>query len=256
MNHKPLTSNLDHLFHAATITILLLSRTRFTHPKMATKIGIAGITGKFGRALAQSLLRHDDTAVRGYCRNASKAPEWLTSHPAVTIQQGDAYDATALRSFVRGLDVVVCAYLGDHKLMIDGQKALIDACEAEGVPRYVASDWSLDYTKLQLGQLFPKDPMIHVKAYLDQKTAVKGVHVLVGGFMDPQLSPFFGLWDAATQTLRHWGTGDEIWEGTSYENAADFTAAVCLDREASGVLRCEFQLPCQASGGGGADLVW
>jgi hypothetical protein len=206
---------------------------------MATKIGIAGITGKFGRLLARSLLRRDDTEVRGYCRNSSNAPSWLTSIPAVTLHQGEAFGADAIRSFVRGLDVVVCAYLGDPKLMVDGQKALIDACEAEGVPRYVASDWCLDYTKLQLGELFPKDPMIHVKAYLDQKTSVQGVHILVGGFMDPQFSPLFGLWDPLTQTLRHWGTGDEIWEGTSYENAADFTAAVCVDKEASGVLRCE-----------------
>jgi hypothetical protein len=210
---------------------------------MATKIGIAGITGKFGRLLAQSLLRHDGVTVRGYCRNASKAPASLASNPAVTIHQGDAHDAAAIRAFVRGLDVVVCAYLGDAALMVDGQKALVDACDAEGVPRYVASDWSLDYTKLQLGQLFPKDPMLRVKAYLEEEgRRVKGVHVLVGGFMDPQLSPHFGLWDAETQTLRHWGTGDEIWEGTSYENAADFTAAVCLDENATGVLRRELAL--------------
>ncbi len=214
---------------------------------MATKIGIAGITGKFGRALAQSLLRRDNTVIRGYSRDPKKAPAWLASNPAVTLHQGDAFDADAIRSFVRDLDVVVCSYLGDPKLMVDGQKALIDACEAEGVPRYVASDWSLDYTKLQLGELFPKDPMIHVKAYLDQKPAVKGVHILVGGFMDPQFSPFFGLWDPATQTLRHWGTGEEIWEGTSYANAADFTAAVCLDKEASGVVRCKFPSPMSCS---------
>lgn len=207
---------------------------------MATKIGIAGITGRLGRLLARSLLRHHDTLVRGYCRNPSKAPLWLTANAAATLHQGDAFDVDAIRSFVRGLDVVVCAYLGDPELMIDGQKALIDACEAESVPRYVASDWTLDYTKLKLGELFPKDPMIHVKAYLDQKTNVKGVHILVGSFMDPQFSPIFGQWDPSTQTLRHWGTGDEIWEGTSYENAADFTAAVCMDKEASGVLRREF----------------
>lgn len=157
--------------------------------------------------------------------------------------QGDAFDADALRAFVRGLDVVVCAYLGDNTLMVDGQKALIDACEAEGVPRYVASDWSLDYTKLALGELFPKDPMIHIKAYLEQKPAVKGVHILVGGFMDPQFSPLFGLWHPDAETLRFWGTGDEIWEGTTYENAADFTAAVCLDKDASGVLKCLSFLP-------------
>ncbi len=207
---------------------------------MSTRVGIAGITGKFGRSLARSLLKHDGVTVRGYCRDPTKAPSWLVASPAASLIQGDAYDTDAIRAFVRGLDVVICSYLGDNKLMVDGQKALIDACEAEGVPRYVASDWSLDYTKLALGELFPKDPMIHIKAYLDEKPTVKGVHILVGGFMDPQFSPLFGLWHPDTETLRFWGSGDEIWEGSTYENAADFTAAVCLDKDASGLIKCEF----------------
>lgn len=74
--------------------------------------------------------------------------------------------------------------------MVDGQKALIDAREECSIPRYVASDWELDYTKLKFGELFPKDPMIHVKAYLETKE-VQGVHILIGGFMDPIFNPIF-----------------------------------------------------------------
>lgn len=62
--------------------------------------------------------------------------------------------------------------------MTESQKVLIDACEAEGVPRYIAGNYCLDYTKLEKGQLFPKDPMIEVKEYLDGKS-VTGVHVLI-----------------------------------------------------------------------------
>ena len=52
--------------------------------------------------------------------------------------------------------------------MVEGQKALIDVCDAATppVPRHVSSDWALGYTKLKLRELFPKDPMIHVKSYL------------------------------------------------------------------------------------------
>ena len=32
--------------------------------------------------------------------------------------------------------------------MVDGQKTLIDCCIEAGVPRYVASDWCLDYRDL------------------------------------------------------------------------------------------------------------
>ncbi|KAL7622412.1 hypothetical protein AAE478_007917 [Parahypoxylon ruwenzoriense] len=200
---------------------------------MSITVGIAGVTGKFARLLASALLKYPEVMIKGYCRDPSKLPEPLSSK--ITVVKGDAFDASAVRSFVAGCDVVVCCYLGDDTLMVDGQKLLIDSCAAEGVPRYVASDWSLDYTKLELGQLFPKDPMIHVKAYLDAQDKVKGVHVLVGAFMEPFFSPPFNIWDPESTTFNYWGTGDEVWEGTTYQNSAEFTAAVCVDKNAVGV---------------------
>lgn len=122
--------------------------------------------------------------------------------------------------------------------MVDGQKKLIDACEEAGVKRYIASDWALDYTKLQLGELFPEDPMIHMKAYIETKKVVKGVHILIGGFMEPVMSPFFQIWDPQSRSLRYWGEGVEPMEVTSYANAAEFTATVAVDAEAVGIQKC------------------
>ncbi|KAJ0335903.1 hypothetical protein COL922a_008631 [Colletotrichum nupharicola] len=149
---------------------------------MTFTVALAGITGKFGRLLASKLIQNPNVTLRGYCR--------------------EAYDEEKIRNFVEGSDVVICAYLGDDKLMVEGQKILIDACESEGVPRYIASDWALDYTKLELGELFPKDPMKHVKAYLETKKCVKGVHILIGGFMDAIMSPFFSVIDPVTHTVK------------------------------------------------------
>lgn len=69
----------------------------------------------------------------------------------------------------------------------------------------------MDYTKLKLGELFPKDPVIHVKAYLETKK-VQGVHILIGGFMEPIFSPFFHIFDPSTNIFRYWGNGDEVME--------------------------------------------
>ncbi|RAK99441.1 NmrA-like family protein [Aspergillus ibericus CBS 121593] len=185
------------------------------------KVGIAGITGKFARLLATHLLAHEGASIKGYCRTPSKVPEAIRSSPRVELTQGEAFDREAVRSFVQGCDVVVCCYLGDDKLMVEGQKLLIDACDELQVTRY----------------LFLKDPMIHVKAYLETKANVAGVHILIGGFMEPVLSPFFNILDPSTMTFRYWGEGDEVMEGTTYDDAARFTAAVALDPNATGVLR-------------------
>ncbi|RAL14765.1 NmrA-like family protein [Aspergillus homomorphus CBS 101889] len=181
---------------------------------MAFTVGVAGITDKFAGRVVSHLLQQSDLTNRGYCRDPSKVPESIASAGNVTLFKGQAFDKAAVRSFAEGCDVIVCCYLGDDKLMVEGQKVLIDACEELGVPRYVASDWALDYTL----------------------TKVQGVHILIGGFMKPVLSPFFNVLDTQNHIFRYWGEGDEYMEGTTYDNAAELTAAVIRDPQATGIL--------------------
>lgn len=97
--------------------------------------------------------------------------------------------------------------------MVEGQKLLINIAEDEGVSRYVASDWPPDWTKLEMGELFAKEPCQITKAYLNKKK-INGIHTLIGGFTDVVFAPFFRIWDGANLTFRYWGTGKEIWECT------------------------------------------
>ncbi|EHK23067.1 uncharacterized protein TRIVIDRAFT_28606 [Trichoderma virens Gv29-8] len=177
---------------------------------MSTTVGIAGFTGQFAQLLSSRLLKSSNVNLRGFCRNASKVAQSLSSLLNVEVIQGEAQDRSLLSKFVKGCDIVVCCYQGDDKLMIDGQKALIDACEAEQVPRY---------------------------AYLETKETVKGVHILIGVFFETLFSPYFEIYDAKTKTFSHWGEPGVLFEGTSFGNAADYTARVILDKNATGVKR-------------------
>jgi hypothetical protein len=51
--------------------------------------------------------------------------------------------------------------------------------------------------------------------------------------MEPIFSSFFNIFDPSTNTFRHRGNGDEVMEGTTYDNAAEFTAAVALESKAT-----------------------
>lgn len=206
---------------------------------MTITVGIAGITGKFARLVVKNLYNSPDIQIRGLCRNSSKLPKHLRESPRVAIIQGDSTDLETLRRFARGCDVVICCYLGDNDFMTNGQKLLIDACESENVNRYIASDYCLDFTKLELSQHPAKDPMKHVKAYLETKKNVQGVHVLIGAFMETFWSGYFGVWDQENYKLNYYGNGDEIWESTTYETAAQYVAAVAKDRNAVGMQHCE-----------------
>lgn len=206
---------------------------------MATTVGIAGITGKFARLVVKYLLNSPDVQIRGLCRNASKLPERFRDSPRLTIVQGDSNNIEILRTFARGCDVVICCYLGDNDFMINGQKLLVDACDLETVDRYIASGYCLDFTKLEYGQHPAKDPMKYVKAHLDGKKNVRGVHVLIGAFMETFWSGYFGIWNPDEYKFSFYGSGDEVWESTTYDTAAKYVAAVAKDPSAIGLQHCE-----------------
>ena len=206
---------------------------------MCTTIAIAGISSKLALDAAAELLKQPDIRLRGSCRDIDKLPAFLKDSARVALVQSGAYDNKALRSLIQGCDVVICCYFADDETMLEGQKLLIDLCEEEGVPRYIASDYTADYTKLDWGDLVTKDPMKHVKGYLDAKAKVKGVHVLVGLIMETFWA-YFNVWNPDKKTIRYWGTGKEEWDLTTYHTVAQYLAAVALDPQAVGVKKCMF----------------
>jgi len=216
------------------IQILHLFKINMVHT-----IALIGISGKLGRAASKALLEHQNIALRGTCRDISKLPEWLTTSSQATLTQAGPYDAEALRAVVRGSDIVICCYSADPETMLNGQKLLIDLCEEEGVPRYMASDFTTDYNGLAWGDFPWKEPMKHVKAYLDTKPKVKGVHILVGLFVETFLAGF-GVWDPTHAKLFYWDSPEEnVWDFTTYASAARLIAAVAMDPSASGTLTCK-----------------
>lgn len=205
---------------------------------MSTVVGIAGLTGKFAQCVAKELQAYPNVTIKGFCRSPQKLPQAVPEKYNIRVIQGGFDDEAAVQEFVRGTDVVICCYFGDTDVMNRGQKILIDACAKEGVPRYLPSDYAVDYTKIPEGELFPKESAKIVMNYLVGKK-VAGVHVLVGGLIETFWSEYFRIFDANTQTITYWGTGDEKWDLTTYETVAAYTAALAVDKNASGVFRCK-----------------
>ena len=211
---------------------------------MVITISIAGISGKMGGLIADALLlKYPEAMIHGMCRSPSKVHQRISSHPNVTLFQAESTDSAACRAAVAGTSVCICCYLDlfDSTLMVEGQKRLIDACIAEGVPRYIASDWCMDFRGLLLGDHPAKDPMKLVHAYLDEKEMVgmiKQVHILVGGFMEFFFAGFLGYVDTDKGEFTHYGEGDEKLDMITMRNAAEFTAEVAVDSNAIGFLNC------------------
>ncbi|KAH8200954.1 hypothetical protein TruAng_004892 [Truncatella angustata] len=203
---------------------------------MTIVVGIAGLTGKFAQCVAKELHAYPGVKLKGFCRSQQKLPQAALKMYDIEVVQGDFDNVAAVEKFVRGTNIVVCCYFGEPDLMIRGQKILVDACSKFDVPRFVPSDFAVDYTKIPVGMLFPKESAKIIKEYLVEK-GVAGVHVLVGALTETFWSEYFQVFDTKTQTIRYWETGDEKWELTTYETAAAYTAALVVDQNASGVFR-------------------
>ncbi|KAH8881801.1 NAD(P)-binding protein [Thozetella sp. PMI_491] len=203
-------------------------------------VAIAGFTGNLARLITASLLEsHPEIKIHGITRSPAKVDAAIRSSPNLTVFEASASNAEALGQALKGASVAICCYLGSNEFMVEGQKTLIDACVTEGVPRYIASDWSLNFRALEFGDHPMKDPMKHIQAYLEEKEKegkITAVHVLNGGFTNILLGPYSGYFRPKEQLYQYWGTGDEAMDLTTYQHAAAFTAEVAADPSAVGFL--------------------
>jgi hypothetical protein len=216
---------------------LALSIVKNIPPAMVYQVAIAGISSKLALKVVAELLKKPDVQIRGSCREINKLPSFLKDSSRVMLIQCEPFDANTLRSLLRGCTIAICCYFADNKTMLDGQKLLIDLCEQEGVSRYMASDYTVDYNGLELGEIELKDPMKLLVSYLATKSKVRGVHILVGVFMEI-FWEYLGFWNAQGKTLHYWGTGNEEWDLSTYQTAAEYVAAVALDPHAVGFKKC------------------
>ena len=65
--------------------------------------------------------------------------------------EGDLMKPETLLQVCAEVEVIVSA-VGNNEVTVLGQKNLIDAAKQQGIKRFIASDYSVDYRKLSLGR--------------------------------------------------------------------------------------------------------
>lgn len=198
---------------------------------------IPGATGMLGQRIAYHLLKQHDVRVRLLIRRGTmsdlkkaEALAPLLTMGAETIE-GDLSDIASLKTATAGVDVIVSAVQGGRDIIVDGQRALLDAATANGVRRFLPSDFALDLFKAPEGEHLN----FNMRREADEAIAASGlehVNVLNGAFMDNFLHAEFGaVFDMERGIASYWGSGDELFDATSVEDTARYTARAATDRE-------------------------
>jgi nucleoside-diphosphate-sugar epimerase len=188
---------------------------------------LAGASGDLGGRIARALIGRG-ARVRALVR-PGVAPERLADLRAlgVSIETVDFGDAAALARACAGGSCVVSALSGLRAVIVDAQSALLDAAVAAGVPRFIPSDYCIDYTRLPRGANRNLDLRADFRARVDS-APIRATSILNGMFADL----LTGQAPVVLFPLRrvvYWGDADQPLDFTTIDDTAAFTAAAALD---------------------------
>jgi uncharacterized protein YbjT (DUF2867 family) len=196
---------------------------------------VAGAGGDLGGRIVRAL--HERGApVRAIVRRGGD-PERLADlrRLAVEVAEVDYGDAAGLAHACARGSCVVSALSGLRPVIVDAQAALLDAAVAAGVPRFIPSDYCIDYTTLARGTNRNLDLRAEFRERLDA-APVAATSVLNGMFTGLLVGPapvvLFPL-----RRVVYWEDADQPLDFTTIDDTAAVTAAAALDPSAPRFLR-------------------
>ncbi|MCC9135482.1 NmrA family NAD(P)-binding protein [Pontibacter silvestris] len=203
-------------------------------PESATII-LAGATGNLGAHIARHLLQRG-AIVRALVRQgSSRHAVTALRQQGASIVEVDFNSIGNLTKACSGGSCVVSALSGLREVIVDTQTRLLNAAVEAGVPRFIPSDYSIDFTKLPYRSNRNLDLRREFSETLD-KAPIAATSILNGMFTDLLTGQapvvLFGL-----KRVIYWGNADQLLDFTTIEATAAFTAAAALDPSTPRFLR-------------------
>jgi uncharacterized protein YbjT (DUF2867 family) len=197
---------------------------------MAELVVVAGATGDLGGRIATAL-RARGAAVRAIVRPGTDPARLAPLRGAgVEVAAVDFADAGALTDACRGAVCVVSALSGLEPVIVTAQGQLLDAAVAAGVPRFIPSDFSIDYQAIPAEE----NRNFALRARFRQRVdaaPIRATSIFNGGFMD-MLSGQMPLIARPIRRVLYWESPDRTFPLTTKDDTAAFTAAAALDPQA------------------------
>ena len=161
-------------------------------------------------------------------------------HKGVSIVEVDYNSNADLTKACEGGSCVVSALSGLEEVIVDAQTSLLQSAIEAGVPRFIPSDYAIDFTKLPEGTNRNLDLRRIFHDRLNH-APIQATSVLNGMFMDllTGQAPFI-LFDL--NRVVYWEDTDQPMDFTTIDNTAEFTAAAALDPSTPRYLRIAGQV--------------
>jgi len=126
-----------------------------------------------------------------------------------------------------GGSCIVSTLSGLHDVIVDTQTKLLEAAIEAGVPRFIPSDYCIDYTTLPVGSNRNLDLRREFQQRLD-KSPIAATSIFNGMFTDLLLGQA-PIILKPIKRIMFWGNKDQPLDFTTTDNTAAFTALAALD---------------------------
>lgn len=202
-----------------------------SHPAIV----VAGATGNLGGRIAKAL------AGRGACVRAlvrvGAAPDKLErlQGPGITAAAVEWNSVSGLARACQGASCVVSALQGLRDVIVEKQTLLLEAAVEAGVPRFIPSDYSIDFTRFPRGENRNLDLHREFHERLE-RASIAATTIFNGAFADMltgQMPLILFRWNR----VLYWGDADQRMDFTTIDNTAAFTACAALDPSTPRYLR-------------------
>lgn len=196
---------------------------------MANKIAVAGATGNLGNRIVKALLARGAEVIALVRDGADEEKVSALRQLGAEVAPVDPSDVDAVRKAIKGADCVVSALQGLQEVIVVAQTVLLEAALKAGVPRFIPSDFSVDFRERPEGENRNFDLRSKFHTTLD-KAPIAATSIFNGAFTDILLYnvPFF---DAKKKIVGYWDDPDWHVDFTSMDDTAAYTAEAALDRE-------------------------
>jgi nucleoside-diphosphate-sugar epimerase len=198
-------------------------------------IVVAGATGNLGGRIARALLERG-ASVRALVRHETARDKLeRLQRLGVTIASVDLSNASEVTPACLGSSCVVSALQGLRDVIVETQTSLLDAAIKAGVPRFIPSDYSIDFTKFPPGENRNLDLRRDFHTRLDQ-TSISATTIWCGAFAD-MLTGQMPLILFRLHRVLYWGNANQRMDFTTMDDTAAFTASAALDPSTPRFLR-------------------
>lgn len=194
---------------------------------VAPFVAVAGASGGLGQLVATQLVKRG-VAVKALVRpNTDPSRTEKLRSAGVALTPVNLSEVSSLTRELNGAICVVSTLQGLRDVINTAQGNLLEASVAAKVPRFIPSDFALDFTKTKPGSNRNLDLRRDFHAHL-KKSGIAWTSILNGGFMDLMAgdSPMI---NRKSHKVPYIGQPTQLLDFTTMVDTAAYTAAVAVD---------------------------